>query len=54
MTGHLLEDGPVVVNIGLRAFASELEAQQVPVVHVDWTPAPHLDAHVTAVLDALS
>lgn len=32
-------DAPLqVANIGLEGFAHDLEAQQVPVIHVDWVP----------------
>ena len=32
-------DSPLqVVNIGLEGFADELEAQDIPVIHVDWAP----------------
>ncbi len=42
----MVEDNPkaligqplVVVNLGLKSFAVELEQQGVEVLHVDWTP----------------
>ncbi len=42
----MVEDNPktligqplVVVNLGLKSFALELEQQGVEVLHVDWTP----------------
>ena len=40
MIDRLLRDGPITVNVGLRAFAATLEAQHAPVVQVDWTPPP--------------
>jgi len=49
----LLRDGPVVINIGVRDFASSLEAQQVAVIQVDWTPPPALDPAVAALLEEL-
>lgn len=35
---NLLEQPIKVVNVGLEGFARELESQNVPVVHVQWTP----------------
>lgn len=49
----LLERGPDVVNIGIRDFAESLEAQEVPVVQVEWTPPPELDDDVAKLLEAL-
>lgn len=34
----VLEQPLRVINLGLEVFASELEAEGVPVVHVDWRP----------------
>lgn len=34
----LLQQGPRVVNIGLAAFAEDLDRQRTPVVAVDWVP----------------
>lgn len=57
MTGEkvksLLEQGPVAVNLGVRDFAETLVAQQVPVVHVDWSPPPELDTDLEALLEEL-
>ena len=34
-----LLDGPLaVINVGLEVFAQDLEADGVPVVHLDWRP----------------
>lgn len=41
-----------VINLGLEVFALELEAQGVPVVHVDWRP-PAGDPKVAALLARL-
>jgi FdrA protein len=43
---------PRVINVGLEVFADELQAQAVPVVHVDWRPPP-VDAQVVALLARL-
>ena len=34
----LLKVGPVVVNIGVEQFATDLEAQKTRVVQMEWTP----------------
>ena len=35
---ELLQNEVRVINVGLEAFAVDLEKQNVPVVHVLWTP----------------
>jgi hypothetical protein len=50
VTADLLRDGPVVVNVGVREFAESVAAQNVPVVHVAWTPPRELDAELAALL----
>lgn len=35
---NLLKEGPKVINIGLQQFYSDIKAQGVPAVHVDWRP----------------
>lgn len=49
----LLDRGPVAVNLGLRGFAESLQAQDVAVVHIEWTPRPQLDDETAALLDRL-
>jgi hypothetical protein len=49
----LLTDGPRVVNLGLVDFAESLATQEVPVVHVEWTPPPKLDDELTRLLEEL-
>jgi hypothetical protein len=49
----LLRDGPVIVNLGLRDFAETIAAQDAPVVHVEWSPPPELDADLAALLEEL-
>jgi hypothetical protein len=50
---ELLDNGPVVVNVGVREFAEELEEQGVEVVHVDWAPSAGGDKEMAALLDKL-
>lgn len=53
MSGVGALDQPLrVVNLGLEAFARELEADGVTVVHVDWRP-PAGRADVAALLARL-
>ena len=50
-----LLNGVKVVSIGVADFADALWCQQVPCVHVDWTPAgsEHEDPELRALLDRL-
>lgn len=48
-----LAQGPRAVNVGVRGFAESLAAQDVPVVHVDWTPPPQLEPDIAKLLGAL-
>ncbi len=43
----------VVVNVGLSAFAVELEAQGVEVVDVDWSPPAGGDPKLAGLLSKL-
>jgi len=43
-----------VINLGLAAFAQELERLGVPVVHVQWSPPAGGDAKKAALLAALA
>ena len=45
--------GPDVVNVGIRDFAESLEAQDVPVVQVDWTPPPSSTTDLRDLLERL-
>ena len=49
----LLEEGPLVVNIGVEDFAETLQAQGVQVQHVDWAPPAGGDPELMAILDKL-
>jgi FdrA protein len=42
-----------VVNVGLEAFADELNAQGVSVVHVDWSPPAGGDPELAGLLSKL-
>jgi hypothetical protein len=49
----LLSRGPVAINLGLRGFAESLQAQDVDVVHIDWSPPAQLDDETAALLEKL-
>ncbi|MBN2427504.1 MAG: DUF1116 domain-containing protein [Deltaproteobacteria bacterium] len=49
----LLTEPLHVVNIGLKAFADNLEAQQVPVVQVDWVPPAGGNTEIASLLAKL-
>lgn len=49
---RLLREPLQAINIGLEVFAESLEAQAVPLVHLDWRP-PAGDARITALLARL-
>jgi FdrA protein len=50
---ELLQDGPVVINLGVREFAESLQDQEVDVVHVDWAPPAGGDTEMAKLLDKL-
>lgn len=50
---RLLAGPPKVINLGLEAFALELQAAGVPVVHVDWRPPAGGDPRLAALLAKL-
>lgn len=49
----LLQDSPVVLNLGLREFAEALQDQGVEVIQVDWRPPAGGDEEVAELLDKL-
>jgi len=51
--GELLRRPPAVVNVGLELFAESLQAQNVPVVSVDWQPPAGGKQHLLDLLDKL-
>lgn len=50
---ELLQNGPVVINLGVIGFAESLEAQELDVVHVDWAPPAGGDEEMVELLDKL-
>jgi hypothetical protein len=52
-TDALIQGPLVVINLGLKAFAQNLEQQQVEVVQVDWVPAACGDKEAIDLLDQL-
>jgi hypothetical protein len=52
-TDKLLQSEVRVINIGLAAFARDLERCKVPVVHVDWSPPRVSDPRIAALLAKL-
>lgn len=50
----LLQDGPRVVNLGVRTFADTLEAVGATHVHVDWQPPAQGDPELGALLARLA
>jgi hypothetical protein len=49
----LLQNGPVIVNIGVREFAESVQAQDAEVIHVEWTPPASDDQEMEELLDKL-
>jgi FdrA protein len=43
-----------VINLGLEAFAQDLERLGVPVIHMQWSPPAGGDPHRAALLAALA
>lgn len=52
-TGGLLQERPVFVNVGVRAFGDSLREAGCEVVQVDWSPPAGGDARLAALLDDL-
>ena len=49
----LLKTPLTVINIGVEDFAEHLQAQDVPVLHVSWTPPAGGDPEMSAILEKL-
>jgi len=49
----LLNKPLVVINLGLSAFAENLEVQDVEVIRVDWTPPAGGDQEMIDILENL-
>jgi len=52
-TEELLHTPLIVINLGLKRFAEDLEKQGVEVVQVDWTPPAGGDKEMLDLLDQL-
>ena len=42
-----------VINIGLTQFMEALEVQEIPVVHIQWSPPTEDDEEIQSLLDSL-
>ena len=49
----MISGEPIVVNIGLRAFAESLKDQGIEVVHIDWAPPAGGDQAMIDLLENL-
>jgi hypothetical protein len=49
----LLHQTLIVINVGLKDFAENLERQEVEVVQVDWSPPAGGDKELIELLDEL-
>lgn len=49
----LLDNGPLVLNIGLRSFFEATEAQGIPSVHIKWKPPAQGNQELLHLLDKL-
>ena len=49
----LLEQTPVIINVGLEGFSDEMQARGVKVIHVDWRPPAGGDAEFADLLSRL-
>ena len=49
----LLNEPVVVINLGLKKFAENLEEQDVDIVQVDWNPPAGGDQEMIELLDEL-
>src|SRR5690242_441389 len=52
--GSLLQQGPRVLNVGVRTFAETLEAVGAPHLHVDWQPPAQGNPELGALLAVLA
>lgn len=53
LINKLLSEPVVVINLGLKQFASSLEQQEVEVIQVNWTPPAGGDQEMMDLLDEL-
>ena len=54
VSAELLQSRPRVINLGLAVFATDLDAQDVDVVHVDWRPPAGGDEDLARLLSMLA
>jgi FdrA protein len=52
-TPKLLTEPVIVINLGLKSFAENLEKQEIEVVQVDWTPTAGGDQEMINLLEDL-
>jgi FdrA protein len=50
---QLLNNPPVVINLGLKKFAKSLDGQNIEVLQVDWSPPAGGDQEMIDLLDDL-
>ena len=50
---QLLNNPPVVINLGLKKFADSLDVQNIEVLQVDWSPPAGGDQEMIDLLDDL-
>ena len=50
---EFLQNGPIVINVGVYDFAESLKIQGVEVIHVNWTPPAGGDPDLIELLDKL-
>jgi hypothetical protein len=50
---NILQEDLQVINLGITQFMTELEAQGIPVVHVEWTPPKEDDEEIENLLESL-
>ena len=50
---EMLQEQPLVINVGLRGFAEILEEQEVEVIHVEWSPPAGGDEDLAELLKEL-
>ncbi len=50
---QLLNNPPIVINLGLKKFAENLDEQNIDVLHLDWSPPAGGDQEMIDLLDDL-
>lgn len=49
----LLSEPLEVISLGLESFATDLSEQQIPVIHLDWSPPAGGDVQLAELLSKL-